>query len=257
MKIASYNVWNENKGKGNRIDQLRKEILIQNADVIGLQEVTPQFYEKVLSQMGYAHCVYYQYPWEEEGLAVLSRYPLVFSEALYASADCEGSRGMHVVIEVKGMKYSLMNVHLPWDSVKARENQIIAIDLYIHRQQADFYLLMGDFNGGMDSSVDRYLRGDQTLNSHESAPCWNELASAYAARMNETVKPTLDPIHNPRWRGKQAPFAPIVMDRIYVMESWNTVSLESFGLFGTEISEENGLSPSDHYGVVADMEFRK
>ena len=257
MKIATYNVWNENKGKGSRTEQLKREILKLNADVIGLQEVTPQFFEKVLSKIGYEHCVYYQYPWEEEGLAVLSRYPLVFSEALYASANCDGSRGMHAIIDVEGVRYSLMNVHLPWDSVMARENQMIAIDQYIHKQQADFYLLMGDFNGGMDSSVDRYLQGGQTLHGHESAPCWNELAAAYAARMNEMVKPTLDPIHNPRWRGKQAPFAPMVMDRIYVMESWNRVLLESFDLFGTDISEETGLAASDHYGVAAVIECGK
>ena len=31
MKIATYNVWNENKGKGNRFDQLINEISTTDA----------------------------------------------------------------------------------------------------------------------------------------------------------------------------------------------------------------------------------
>jgi len=48
MKIATYNVWNEIKGMGNRFDQLVEEINNVNADIIGLQEVTTHFFNNIL-----------------------------------------------------------------------------------------------------------------------------------------------------------------------------------------------------------------
>lgn len=36
MRIATYNVWNENKGIGDRIEQILGEITKVNADVIAL-----------------------------------------------------------------------------------------------------------------------------------------------------------------------------------------------------------------------------
>lgn len=251
MRAATYNVWNnENGDRRERFLQLRDEIRRLDADVIGLQEVTPQFFEEVLENLGYAHCLYCQYPQEEEGLAILSRYPIMESKTLYEDEKYEHSLAVHAVLQVKHLRLSFTNVHLPWNSVLNREKQIVAIDRYIHEQHADFSILLGDFNAGMNSSVNGYLQGDQTLNGCEASPCWNELASAYAARMNRHVEPTLDPIRNPRWAGKNAPFAPMVTDRIYVMESWDSVELKSAGIFGTEVSGENQLAPSDHYGVL-------
>lgn len=39
----------------------------------------------------------------------------------------------------------------------------------------DFYVLLGDFNGNMNSSVNRYLLGDQTVNGHESNLYWDDI----------------------------------------------------------------------------------
>ena len=76
---------------------------------------------------------------------------------------------LHVSFEAEGMKFSFTNVHLPWDSVKKREEQIVAIDAFLHaNQEADFFLLLGDFNSDTGSGVDRFLRGEQTLNGAEA-----------------------------------------------------------------------------------------
>lgn len=260
MKIATYNVWNENKGKGNRFQQLIHEINTVDADIIGLQEVTPYFYNDVLTkETTYKYHIYGKYKNEDEGLAILSKYPIGNYFFLHNSEEFDNSAALNVFFEVDGLKFSFTNVHLPWDSVKKQEDQIIAIDRYLHAQQeqVDFFILLGDFNGGIDSSVDRYLLGYQTLNGNESNPYWNELSNAFATLSGQPVKATLDVINNPRWAGKNTIYVPNVTDRIYIMDNWFDTSLKFVRIFGTDVSPENHLSASDHYGVLAEVNFSK
>lgn len=258
MKIATYNIWNDENTLELRAKQILEEIRRVNADIIGLQEVSTEFYHNYIAkESGYVHHVFMQYPGEEEGLAILSHYPMIFLEALYQRENYANSTAMNAFFMVDGIRFSLTNVHLPWDSVGAREHQILAIDRHLHEQNADFHILLGDFNGDIGSSVDRYLVGDQTLHGCEANPCWNDLARAYAARVGEPVRATLDAVSNPRWTGRKSIYAPEVMDRIYIMDHWCETVLDSVKIFGTGISAENGYSASDHYGVVAEVEFSK
>ncbi|MBO5353853.1 MAG: hypothetical protein J6A77_11205 [Lachnospiraceae bacterium] len=64
-------------------------------------------------------------------------------------------------------------------------------------------------------------------------------------------------VNNPRWVGTKTIYTPQVMDRIYIMDHWYETALESVQLFGTEIFKVTGYSASDHYGVVAEVEFQK
>ena len=258
MKIATYNIWNDKATLEMRTKQILKEIRSVNADIIGLQEVSTEFYQNHLAkESGYVHHGFMQYPGEEEGLAVFSHYPLIFQEALYQREQYANSLAMNVFFMVDGVRFSLTNVHLPWDSVRTREYQIVAIDRHLREQNADFHILMGDFNCDTGSSIDRYLSGEQTLHDCEANPSWNDLAKAYAARVGEEAKPTLDTVHNPRWAGKKSIYAPEVMDRIYIRDHWHETELESVKLFGTEVSKKTGYAASDHYGVVAEVSFRK
>jgi len=258
MKIATYNVWNDKNTLKLRAKQIVKEICIVNADIIGLQEVSTEFYNNYLvKESGYVHHVFMQYPGEEEGLAILSKYPLIFLEALYQREEYANSMAINAFFMVDGIRFSLTNVHLPWDSVMRREHQILAIDRHLREQNADFHILLGDFNGGLGSSVHHYLVGDQTLHGCEANPCWNDLASAFAARIGEPMKATLDTVHNPRWAGKKSIYVPEVMDRIYIRNHWSETELELVQVFGAEVSKKTGYAASDHYGVMAEVNFRK
>lgn len=258
MKIATYNIWNDEATLELRTKQIMEEIHAVNADIIGLQEVSTDFYKNHLAtKSGYVHHGFMQYPGEEEGLAVLSRYPLIFQEALYHRDNYANSPAMNVFFMVNGMRFSLSNVHLSWDSVAKREHQILAIDRHLREQQADFHILLGDFNDDIGSSVDRYLCGEQTVHGYEANPCWNDLARVYAARSSEAIKPTLDTVHNPRWAGKKTIYAPKVTDRIYIRTHWFETALESVMLFGTEVSKKTGYAASDHYGVAAEVSLKK
>lgn len=62
MKIATYNIWNENKSNEERSDQLIYEINFVDADIIALQEVTENFYSKfLLTKTDYEFCEFRQY----------------------------------------------------------------------------------------------------------------------------------------------------------------------------------------------------
>ena len=258
MKIATYNIWNDETTLELRTKQIIEEIREVDSDIIGLQEVSAEFYRNHLAaESGYVHHGFMQYPGEDEGLAVLSRYPLIFQEALYQREQYANSLAMNVFFMVDGVRFSLTNVHLPWDSVRTREHQILAVDRHLREQNADFHILLGDFNGDTGSSVDRYLCGNQTLHGCEANPPWNDIARAYAARCKEVIKPTLDTVNNPRWAGKKSIYTPEVMDRIYIRDHWYETELESVKLFGTEVSKKTGYAASDHYGVVAEVNFDK
>lgn len=123
------------------------------------------------------------------------------------------------------------------------------------KKEVDISILLGDFNGGLNSSVHRFLVGEQTLNGEEANPYWFELSSTYSEIHGTPLLPTLDFVHNPRWQGKNSTEIPQVADRIYVMYNSGKDHLKSVELFGTKISEINHLSASDHYGVVAEIEF--
>lgn len=258
IRIATYNIWN-NEQQEKREKHILQEIYATRADAIGLQEVTSSFYENVLAKNGcYPYGCFYPYEGEKEGLAILSKFPM--SEKIFLNKDEKYaySRAINVMITVNGIKISITNLHLPWDSVKKQEEQIVAIDGFIHEQKnADFYVLLGDFNGNMNSSVNRYLLGDQTINGHESNPYWYDLQSGYCVRRGIALAPTLDFINNPRWAGKETITVPMVADRIYVMESWDDIDMNELTVFGTEVYSDIEMTASDHYGIVVELEFGK
>ena len=250
MRIATYNVWNDNESINFRLEQLVQEIVQVNADIIALQEVSTSillFFQQRLQV--YKYHVYQNYLGEEEGLAVFSKYPIDNFTFLHVDANYANSNALNILFQVGGCRFSLTNVHLPWASIKVKEEQIIAINRFIQEQKdcAEYFLLLGDFNCDTGSSVHRFLVGDQTLYGNESNPCWLDVAETYAELHNVTFPPTLDCIKNPRWKGKNSIYVPENFDKIYI--------LENVQVFGTEVNPVTGFCASDHYGVLADIEF--
>ncbi len=264
MRIATYNVWNENKGVGNRFNQLIEEIRTINADVIALQEITQSFFDNFLvEESGYKYCEFRQYRDENEGLAILSKYPFKHCYFLNTSEEYNYSAALNVIFEVGDLRFSFTNIHLPWASAIVKEKQIVAIDKYIHLQEkndeADFFIMLGDYNGEYNSSIHRYLLGEQTIDGNESNRYWYELISVYCELNHLPIPPTLDFPNNPRWAGSNTRtiYSPSTVDRIYMMDNWNDVKLNNVETFGKSISPQTGLCPSDHYGVYADIDFAK
>lgn len=249
MRIACYNLWNSECGMPERAEQIRNEILRVDADVMAMQEVSGEVWQMLYKMKAlYPYAVYSQYPGEDEGLAFLSKLPVLSKELI-------GSAAQHVLLEAPCGTFSVTNVHLPWDSCREREKQIVDIVASIALHRAAQSILLGDFNADMDDSVDRFLRGQQTLFGEEAAPCWCDLARAAASQKGQRPACTLDMLHNPRWAGQKTIYTPSVMDRIYLRDTWDEICLENVYLFGREVSPTTGYAPSDHWGVAAEIEF--
>lgn len=260
LRVATYNIWNDDLGQEKRAVPILQEIHAIHADVIGLQEVTEDFYQTYLcTDAEFSYHIFMKYKGENEGLAILSRYPLEESFFFQTSIKFSESNAINVIVKVSNLKISVTNLHLPWDSVRQQEKQIVAIDQYIHSQneKADFFVLLGDFNGNMDSSVNHFLLGDQTIDGNESNLYWNDLQSGYCIRRNIPLTATLDFINNPRWQGNETISVPMVADRIYVMQSWDNITMNELKIFGTDISTDTQMCASDHYGIVAELQFEK
>lgn len=254
MRIATYNVWNDERGGDVRQRQIVGEIAAVNADVIGLQEVHPALFRERLAGL-YPHAVFRAYAGEDEGLAILSRHPLLETTWLHELPEHGCSAALSVVIGVDRRRVSVTNLHLPWDSALEKERQIVVIDRFAHGQEADVRVLLGDFNGTTNSSVHRFLTGEQTLLGCEAKPYWYELSSTYVAVQGQPLPPTLDFRTNPRWGGRNTTEIPSATDRIYVMLGERPDDLRQVSLFGTSVSPESGYAASDHYGVAADISF--
>jgi len=246
MRIATYNIWNSETLHA-RTEDLLREIRMANADVIGLQEAPRAFFEAA-AQL-YPHAIYEQYDGEDEGLALLSKFPILQSEWLHGKAVA-----LHALADADGARISITNVHLPWQSILMREAQIVYINAFANGIQADRYVLLGDFNGAADS-VHGFLTGLNSLNGCESDPVWLDVAQNFALLHGVEFLPTLDTIGNPRWKEQNTVYAPKAMDRIYVRDSGNAFSFDDARVFGTAVSRTTGFCPSDHYGVLADITF--
>lgn len=257
MRIATYNIWNHTKTNQLRFPQLITEIQAADADVIGLQEVTPQFHRDaaaILSQ--YPYHIFSQYTGEEEGLSLFSRYPIL-SQTFLHTEPAYKSDALHCILSCGSLKISVANVHLPWDSAKEREQQIVAIQRFLNTQPAEYHFLLGDFNCSLRSSIHGFLIGDCTVNGEEAKPVWLDVAGNYATLQGAKQSPTLDPVTNPRWKGENTTHLPEIYDRIYIRDNRKAFAFRYVNIFGSKMSAETGFCASDHYGVLTDVDLQE
>ena len=254
MRIATYNLWNSAAQQPARQEALCRELVRVNADVVALQEVSAVA-EQEYAQ--YPYTAFVRYPDnEDEGLGFLSKVPLLSVEAGWEFSSVLQGCGLRVKIALSDHQIAVTNVHLDYKSIAMREAQIIAVTEWIAaRAEPDcLELLCGDFNCYSESSVYRFLRGQQTLSGLES-PVWHDLAASYASRTGTAPSPTLDFQTNPRWAGEASLEIPTRFDWILVQERWPLPmpSLKTVELIGRYPAPGSSIVPSDHYGLLAEL----
>ncbi len=269
MKIATWNLWNSPFRQSERLDAACEELAALDADIVALQEVAAHAGERhdrdvaqyVADRCGYSHVVSRFYPNEpDEGLAFMSKEPLRAVETgwdtgLPALENC----GLRIRASIGGVEIAITNVHLSYQNIATREMQISHILEWIEaRAEAGCYeVLGGDFNCPPDSSVYRFLSGQQTLLGKGVAP-WHDLARFRAEKSGELPAPTLDVWNNPRWRDTPTLEIPMRLDWILLQDVFGTSlpypGVSDAGIFGTEPTPTMGIVPSDHYGVYATLD---
>ena len=252
VRIATYNIWNSEEGMPQRENYIIDEIINCNADIVCLQEVHDKVQaEKIALKANYKYLFFDNYRCEAEGLCILSKKPFDKCSSWY-----ENTNAMQVAFSYNNKTISVINLHLPWDSVIKRENQIVDIIDYIEREDADYVFLAGDFNCSDGSDVQRFLLGDCSLKDTEANPCWYDLALAYSNFAKMTVENTLNFRENPRFKNNTIE-ANSRFDRILLRNTYPNKfpALLKCEVFGKRVYEDIKLAASDHYGVVVEMEF--
>lgn len=232
-----------------RFIQILQQIKENKADILCLQEVAnDDAFKKIATAGDYPYCYYY----ENNDLAFLSKFPILHVNLYEFTFSAS--------VEVNERTLLVINTHLPWRSALQREKEIVCVIENTRNTDADYTIIAGDFNCSVNSSVHRYLKGDQSL--LESDAYFVDLAEAYAEIEGSAPAATLNVRENPRYRN----FEGVSTNTIEINQRYDRILLKnpfpkdypilkSCGIFGTEISPITNLCASDHYGVFADLEF--
>ena len=141
MKIATYNIWNSEAGMFARKKAIQKEILDVGADVICLQEVEDcELAEMIAGQTGLKFLFFQAYETGNEGLCIVSKIPLDKRESW-----CHDVNAIYADFYYQARRVAIVNLHLPWDSVWEREQQIMEVVSRINEHSFDIAFLLGDF----------------------------------------------------------------------------------------------------------------
>ena len=155
ITVATFNILH-----GEMVDMkyeiLAKDILASGASVVGLQEIdinTQRNYNQDTMALLSKHTGWQYYAYAptlknfmggQYGIAVISKYPILFSEykELPANTETEEPRAvLHVVVDIDGVKFDFFVTHNDGDS-------IVEQLAFIQEQTSacERYVLVGDFN---------------------------------------------------------------------------------------------------------------
>ncbi len=261
LTAASWNLWWRFGPWEERYPRIVRLLREQNPDVVGLQEVWREAEacqaEKLADELGY----FFVYTGASQingldfGNAILSRWPIIHSESypLTSVPSNDGSRNCRLLhARVEGPRgylevYSTHLSYLPFES-GYRQLQVRDICDRVASHPSEVPpILMGDFNAVPQSDEIRLLTG-LTAPHVPGQVFYDAWQVAHADHPGYT------------WhRGNPYTAAALEPDRRldYVFVGRPTASgvghVKRCRLFGTEAVE--GLFPSDHYGVAAEIRY--
>lgn len=255
MKFATYNIWNDDRNFKLRLELLVNVIKDVDVDIVALQEVrSEEVAQFILSGGGFKHYCWQPYPDNEEGLAILSKYPIIFNWNNWdMKLDFHNSGVINCSIFVEDKKLGITNVHLDYESALSRELEILnAVKRIEEEKKNDYEILLGDFNTYPISSIHGYLTGTQSLLGHSTG--WFDLHDSYSKRVIQNEDITLDFNNNPRWDNDYVLDLPGRFDWILLLNPYPNKCpiLKEYKLIGDK--RVNGITPSDHYGVLCELE---
>src|SRR5213079_2040364 len=164
MRLVTLNLWNEQGPLARRMELCAEQLRALSPDVIALQEVRqsatlPNQAATLASALGMDHHYAVATPWGggEEGLAILSKHPIVARDhrELPHATEKERRICLYARCDTPDGPLDVYTVHLNYRSShgQIREDQVIAAEAFL-REVPDVRIpkvLMGDFNAVPDS----------------------------------------------------------------------------------------------------------
>ena len=251
MRIATYNIWNNDILFEERIEEICKAIKEVNADIVCLQEVRNEecrnITEVIANEANYPFLVFRYYPDSpDEGLAILSKHPFNHTAAIWeTNTEISNYCAIRAKIDYEGVFIGITNVHLNWRSEEIRKEQLIAVNNWIAMEKncEEYEIICGDFNDVPQTTIHKFLkdcgwRDVVELNSKKDA-------SYYA---------TFDLLNNHYLKEDMRVKERLRFDWIMIntFNKCEQLIFESMDIFGNNPSVFK-IMPSDHYGLYIDI----
>lgn len=274
VRALTINFWGTEPDLDARLALAVKQLEALEPDIIGMQEVRPldgrsgrTTADHIADALGMTSVYEVSLEWDDddffdghpggqEGLAILSRYPIAehrVKELPFVRAT-ERRILLSARIDVDGVDLWFHTTHLHYrlDDGLAREAQVLAIDERIKAIGENPQILCGDFNSIPDSDEMRYLRGLTTLDGRRT-----HYQDAYLR-----THPADGPAgytwcaQNPQTRALRSLDINRRIDYIYVTtrRKDGRGTIHGAGVVLTDRDDDQSCA-SDHYGVMADIEI--
>jgi endonuclease/exonuclease/phosphatase family metal-dependent hydrolase len=280
LRVLTLNVWNRSGPWETRRALIRAALGELAPDVVGLQEIvgdTPDVTQAheiasgLVAPGGGAWHVAFgpAQAWGAVsfGNAVLSRWPITETVVaplpvtdLGTGADIADPRVVLLArIATPWGDLPFHTTHLSWKFHEgyAREAQVLAVAAHVEatrRAGALPDVVVGDFNAQPDAAEIRFMTGLQTLARPGTAPRSTYFADAFAWAADETAKgdgATFDRTRNPYAAYAREP--PRRIDYVFVRGPDDHGRGEPLAARVVCTEVVDGVAPSDHYGVLAEI----
>jgi endonuclease/exonuclease/phosphatase family metal-dependent hydrolase len=267
IRALTLNFWGEQPPLDRRMEIALDGIRALAPDLIALQEVrvvpdkVPNTAETIASRLGMNWVWAPATAWGggDEGLAILSRFPIVRSDhaVLPHSVPVETRIVLGATLTTDAGELSAFTTHLNYrltDGAK-REAQVAAVDKFV----ADWHaahptplprLLMGDFNAIPDSDEIRFLRGLHTTDGRRTS--WQDAFARCHPRDDGWTWARANPYTQKlAWldRDRRIDYifvSPLSLDGRATVRSCEVV---------LDRPAPDGNFASDHFGLVAEVEI--
>ncbi len=263
LKILSLNLWNTSGPWDARRPRVREWVDRLQPDLIGFQEVLrgPEIdmAAEILEGAGYTieHAAAGKTSdGVDFGNAAASRWPIIDHDAteLPRGDRAEARCAISITADAPFGHVSFTSTHLNWKlhDGHSREQQVVALaDFVLKRRPRGGFppIVVGDFNANPDSAEIRYMTGLQSLDGHSVAffDAWDVAGGGGPGYT---------------WSNRND-FASIALEperRIdYIFAGYPVRLTEQHGLGKVETcrvvcdDEVDGVWPSDHFGVYAEL----
>jgi len=193
LKILTYNIWNLNEPYYVRLNLLVDKIKTLNPDIIALQEVRLTNYDypnnyknnkkhgfqiedfaKELPEYQYTYhpsmTYFTEYFYTQEGIAILSRYPIIdystkdLSRNFSDRADEHQRSVLHALIKGPAGLINIFSTHFSL-SESARKRNLVELAEFVSTNSKGYpNIILGDFNSEGNTSAPLYIEGKFPLN---------------------------------------------------------------------------------------------
>ncbi len=237
LRVATFNVWFGDHELKRRAEALCDLLDTESPDVIALQEFTPAF-GSMLRHQPWTR----QYQWSTSSEALYDYSNLLLCRlpnATFERTKLWSYQGRHLDLVYLDSGIAIGTVHLESRRHNAEIRGTQLSDIFSNFGQS-LALLMGDFNFD-DGSDEEAFRPDSFRDA------WTQLHSPESG-------PTFDTSSNLMARSQSSSEKQVRYDRVWAKSSELHVrTIRRIGL--DPIPGHNSLWPSDHFGLVADLNY--